>query len=113
MTETLTEKPLVSSNIGQHVTTTGICPRCNGTTRRTAGDAKYKTIIATYDAATDTFACDNCGGQTMDLRATGRVPLRADGTPCLHKYRGEQLGNCYHRYTCIHCGDRYCIDSGD
>jgi hypothetical protein len=92
----------------------GICPVCNGTARIPAGDTKYKTIMASYDAATDTFACRNCGGQTMACRGTGRVRLRPDGTPCTHKYQGRQLGNCYWEYTCTEgCGDRHCIDSGD
>lgn len=93
-------------------TTTDICPVCNGSTRIPA-TGEHKTIMATYDAVTDTFACTNCGAQTMSCTATGRVPLRSDGTACRHEYRGTQLGNCYWGYTCRHCGDHYRIDSGD
>jgi hypothetical protein len=44
---------------------------------------------------------------------SGEVPLRADGTPCKHEYKGVERGRCYTVYTCIHCNDRYDIDSGD
>ena len=91
----------------------GTCPVCNGSKRKPAGDNKYKKSIATYDEATDTFACTNCGGQTMALTATGLVRLRPDGTPCTHEYIHKQLGNCWHGYKCKHCGDRYDIDSSD
>jgi hypothetical protein len=92
----------------------GICPKCNGTSRRPAGISPYKNSIAGYDAETDTFTCDNCGGQTMYGRATGKVPLRKDnGQPCLHEYNYKKLGNCYHGYTCKHCDYSFNIDSGD
>lgn len=90
---------------------TGICPVCNGT-----GRAPYDPnhwFRYDYDKATNTVCCYNCGGQTMSLKATGRVPLRPDGTPCHHKYRGHAAGRCYTTYVCEHCGDRYSIDSGD
>lgn len=92
---------------------TGTCPVCNGTTRRPAGDYKYKNVLASYDKATDTLACNNCGGQKMFSNPTGVVPLRKDGTPCKHEYTSVKAGRCYTKYTCIHCDDRYDIDSGD
>ena len=95
------------------MSTDGICPVCNGTTRVPAGDNKYKHVIAGYDKETDTFACTNCGGQMMYGRPTGRVPLRLDGTPCRHEYVGRNAGRCYTVYTCRHCTSRYDIDSGD
>ncbi len=91
----------------------GVCPVCNGSGRTPAGDNKYKSITAGYDKETDTFGCNNCGGQRMYGQPTGEVQLRADGTPCKHEYDYKKLGNCYHGYTCKHCGDRYEIDSGD
>ena len=92
----------------------GDCPVCNGTTRRLvdAANQKWKHIIAGYDPASDTLACDNCGGQTMSGRATGKVRLRADGSPCVHEYRGVQR-RCIWDGTCCHCGDKYTIDSSD
>ena len=71
----------------------GVCPVCNG-------------------AGSDGVACRNCGGQSMYGRPTGKVPLRPDGTPCTHKYKGEVKGRCYTVYTCVHCNHRYDIDSG-
>lgn len=91
----------------------GTCPVCNGTGRRPAGDSKWKSSVFGYDKQTDTLLCDNCGGQTMWGNATGRVTLRPDGTPCKHEYRGITVGRCLTEYTCIHCGHRYQIDSGD
>ena len=92
----------------------GDCPVCNGTGRIPAGDDKYKSFTASYDKETDTFACRNCGGQTMSCRGTGKVFLRPDGTPCKHSYKGENAGRCYTKYHCIHsCGDTFGIDSGD
>lgn len=89
------------------------CPVCNGTTRIPAGDALYKAVTVGYDSATDTFSCNNCGGQTMSLKATGMVRTRPDGTPCSHEYQGRNAGRCLVKYTCVHCGDVYSIDSSD
>ena len=92
---------------------TGICPVCNGTGRRAAGNDKYKAVYAGYDKDTDTLPCNNCGGQTMYGRPTGKVPLRPDGTPCKHEYVSKTAGRCLTDYTCKHCGYKFQIDSGD
>lgn len=89
------------------------CPVCNGSGRRPAGDDKYKHVYAGYDKDTDTLPCNNCGGQTMFGRATGKSYLREDGTPCKHEYTSRVAGRCYTIYTCRHCGYSYDIDSGD
>ena len=86
---------------------------CNGTRRVPAGDSPHKRMIYGYDIQTDTFGCTNCGGQTMSLNPTGRVPLRPDGTPCHHEYVSTNAGRCYTIYTCKHCSHSYDIDSGD
>lgn len=93
----------------------GTCPVCNGSGRIPVepSQERWKKIMASYDEATDTFACRNCGGQTMNCHGTGQVNLRADGSPCVHEYQGVNAGRCYTVYTCVHCGDRYGIDSGD
>lgn len=95
--------------------TQGICPVCTGTGRQPVDAAAqwWKRIIAGYDPGTDTFACGNCGGQTMSGRATGQVPLRADGAPCVHEYTARPAGRCIWDHTCRHCGHRYTIDSSD
>ena len=92
----------------------GVCPVCNGTCREPAGVIrKYASTVASYDMSDDTIACSNCGGRRMYGNPSGEVPLRADGTPCRHVYKGVERGRCYTVYTCIHCNDRYDIDSGD
>lgn len=93
----------------------GTCPVCNGTGRVPVPEhsQRYKTVMASYDAATDTLGCQNCGGQYMFGRPTGLVRLRPDGTPCQHEYTGRNKGRCYNEYTCQHCGDVYDIDSSD
>ena len=95
--------------------TKGVCPVCDGTTRRPVPESQqqYKTIYAGYDAETDTLECDNCGGQYQWGRACGQVSLNHDGVPCRHEYRGQNAGRCLTTYTCIHCDDRHQIDSGD
>jgi len=93
--------------------TKGVCPVCKGSTRVPAGDHKYKNVLAGYDKETDTLACRNCGSQYMFGRSTGEVNLRSDGTPCTHEYESTNIGRCLTRYKCIHCSDRYDIDSGD
>lgn len=92
-----------------HVHQDGVCPVCNGTGRVPAESIRYYG----YDRATDTNQCQNCGGQTMSLKPTGRVRLRPDGTACTHSYRGHIAGRCYTQYVCEYCGDSYGIDSGD
>ena len=91
----------------------GTCPVCNGSGRLAAGDTRYKTVMAGYDAMADTLPCHNCGGQYMFGKPTGEVRLREDGTPCTHSYKSATVGRCLTEYTCEHCGDRYQIDSSD
>ena len=93
----------------------GVCPVCSGSCRQPAGEnlKQFAMIIAGYDRNTDTIACSNCGGRRMYGKPSGEVPLRDDGTPCKHEYKGVERGRCYTVYTCIHCNDRYDIDSGD
>lgn len=91
----------------------GVCPVCNGSGRREAYDSSYKNVIAGYDAETDTLPCRNCGGQYMYGQPTGSVRLNTEGVPCNHTYTSRTVGRCLTEYTCIHCGDRYQIDSGD
>lgn len=94
----------------------GVCPVCKGTCRMPVPESsqKYKHIISGYDKETDTFACNNCGGQYMYGKPTGLAPFRLDGeTPCTHQYKSENAGRCLTRYTCVHCADKYDIDSGD
>jgi hypothetical protein len=95
--------------------TLGICPVCNGSGRVPvpAHQQKYKTVYASYDADTDTLSCNNCGGQTMFGRPTGKVPLNHSGEPCVHQYTSRNIGRCLTEYTCSECGHRYEIDSGD
>ena len=99
----------------QLINPTGLCPCCKGSGRRPvpAEAQRYKTVMASYDAATDTFACVNCGGQYMYGKASGQVRLNKEGVPCVHVYEGVSRGRCYTEYTCKHCGDRYSIDSSD
>lgn len=94
-------------------TNRGTCPVCNGSGRRPAGNDQYKTMYAGYDKHTDTLPCTNCGGQYMYGTPKGEVRMREDGTPCTHKYVSKNVGRCLTEYLCIHCGDRYQIDSGD
>jgi rRNA maturation endonuclease Nob1 len=47
------------SNLETKIMEMGKCPVCRGTTKQPDGRE-----------------CRNCGGQTMTLRATGKVPLR-------------------------------------
>lgn len=89
------------------------CPVCNGTGRRPAGDTPYKTVLAGYDPATDTLKCNNCGGQKMYGRPTGKVRANKAGEPCIHKYTSKTVGRCLTEYVCTECGDTFCIDSGD
>jgi hypothetical protein len=94
----------------------GTCPKCNGSLRMPVNPEaeRWKKIIAGYNPVDDTFPCDNCGGQYMSLKPTGVVPLRADGTPCLHRYgQRKTIRNCLNEYKCDHCGDVHQIDSSD
>jgi len=91
------------------------CPRCAGTKRMPVPESsrRWVGIIAGYDPATDTFECNNCGAQRMFERATGKVFVRADGTPCLHEYTSKTIRNCLTQYDCKHCPESHVIDSGD
>lgn len=93
----------------------GVCPVCNGSGRVAVPEtmAQYKSVLAGYDAATDTLGCNNCGGQRMYGRPTGLVRLNKQGQPCRHSYSSRTVGRCLTEYTCVNCGDSYQIDSGD
>lgn len=92
-----------------------VCPVCNGTCRvpPTERQQAYKKSVYNYDAETDTFPCQNCGGQRQWGVATGQVRLNKEGQPCTHKYKSHNIGRCLTQYVCEHCGDSYSIDSGD
>ena len=87
----------------------GICPACSGTGKVPIEESEKQY----WNQGKTHKSCKNCGGQTMEGYASGKVNLRDDGTPCLHEVRETKLGNCYYGYTCIHCGYSYNIDSGD
>jgi hypothetical protein len=93
----------------------GTCPVCNGTLRKDVGPnpSRWANIFKGYDKETNTLPCNNCGSQYMFGTPKGEVNLRPDGTPCTHEYKTKTISNCYHRSTCIHCGDEFHIDSGD
>lgn len=88
----------------------GTCPVCDGTKQVPLSEKeKGYSWFKGYTHR----PCTNCGGQRMFAQPTGQVPLRDDGTPCTHEYTAENIGRCYNRYTCKHCGDKYEIDSSD
>lgn len=90
------------------------CPKCNGTTRRLADQHQWKKMMAGYRESDDSMPCDNCGGQTMSLTATGVTRIDpATGLGCMHEYHGANAGRCYTVYTCAKCRDQYGIDSSD
>ena len=93
------------------------CPVCEGTGRMPTPDhlRNYAEQYGWYgyDKADDCCTCNNCGGQTMYGKPTGRSRLREDGTPCKHEYTSYQRGRCWTQYTCKHCGYSYDIDSSD
>lgn len=92
--------------------TLATCPKCEGACRMPANERNRGCYG--YDKATDTLPCDNCGGQRMNLKATGMTAVDpATGLGCLHTYQGRNGGRCYTIYTCSKCGDRYDIDSSD
>lgn len=88
----------------------GVCPVCNGSGQVLLTDNEKR--YSWYKDKTHRD-CTNCGGQYMYGRATGKVPLRPDGTPCKHEYTSATVGRCLTRYTCKHCGSSHEIDSGD
>ena len=90
------------------------CPKCKGTTRRPAPDVSYRKSLATYRESDDTLACDNCGGQTMSLRALGYTRVDpATGLGCMHQFIGRNAGRCLTSYRCDKCGAGFDIDSSD
>jgi DNA-directed RNA polymerase subunit RPC12/RpoP len=96
----------------------GTCPLCNGTGHMPCPDQLrsygQRNGWYGYRAADDTVSCNNCGGQYMFSKPMGKVRLRPDGTPCVHEYNTSQGSGRYTTdYKCIHCGDKFVIDSGD
>ena len=95
----------------------GVCPVCNGSGRMPTPEKlrRYGEQYGWYGYSKDDdcCTCNNCGGQTMYGKPSGKVLLRPDGTPCVHDYRSATIGRCLTRYTCVHCGSYHDIDSGD
>ena len=94
------------------------CPACSGTGRQPINlhspqGMSAKRYDRSFSEEDRSVNCRNCGGQTMLGEATGQTSLRPDGSPCLHEYTYAHLSRCYGRYTCIHCGWSYDIDTGD
>lgn len=93
------------------------CPVCDGTGRMPTPDnlRGYGERFGWYGYShdDDKVTCNNCGGQTMSGHPTGKSRLREDGTPCIHEVVSTNLGRCFNRYTCKHCGYSYDIDCGD
>ena len=88
----------------------GVCPVCSGTKQIKLSE---RELNYSWNKGKTHKACHNCGGHTMAGIASGRVPLRKDGTPCIHEYTARGAGRCYTIYTCNHCGYQYDIDSSD
>ena len=88
----------------------GTCPVCNGTKELplTEEEKKYS-----WNRGCTHRDCYNCGGQYMMSRASGEVRLNSEGVPCTHSYTSSNDGRCLTGYKCMHCNDRYQIDSGD
>lgn len=116
--ESLQESAKLQLGTIKHLLTTwntkakGICPICHG-----AGYTRIAADSRKWYPDRHFHKCQNCGGQyqagviEMDL---GMVNLhRISGLPCAHDYTYRKLGNCYHGYTCKHCGDSHNVDSGD
>jgi len=95
------------------IDTAAICPKCNGTARR-APDEGIRPVFAAYCRLPRERRHAAVRQLRRPDRGTGRTRVDpATGAGCLHSYRHQQGGNCYHIYTCTKCGDRYDIDSGD
>lgn len=91
---------------------TATCPKCNGSCRMPANDLNRRCYG--YDKETDSLPCNNCGGQTMSLKAEGVTTIDpATGRGCMHDYQGSNAGRCLTRYVCTKCQDVYSIDSSD
>ena len=86
------------------------CPACNGTGQELIPEAEMKY---SWNKGKTHRPCQNCGGQTMYGKATGKSYLRDDGTACQHEYTGHTKGRCWTEYICNHCGYSYDIDSSD
>lgn len=88
------------------------CPKCNGTTRMPANDLNRSCYG--YHKPSDTLPCNNCGGQRMELVATGVTTVDpTTGLGCMHEYKGRNAGRCLTTYVCGKCADFYSIDSSD
>ena len=88
----------------------GVCSVCNGSGKvpLTESELKYS-----WNKDKTERECDNCGGQYMYGRGTGKVPLDKTGAPCVHRYTSRSVGRCLTEYTCSECGNTYQVDSGD
>jgi hypothetical protein len=88
----------------------GTCPVCNGSGKVALTEAEKNH---SWNRNRTEKECQNCGGQYMYGSGRGEVNLNKEGVPCTHVYQSSNAGRCLTNYTCIHCGDRYQIDSGD
>ena len=87
-----------------------VCPVCNGTKEVPITDYDKQW---SWNKGKTHLPCRNCGAQYQWGNATGKVRLNKEGKPCVHKYESRTVGRCLNEYTCIHCNDRYQIDSSD
>jgi len=99
------------------MTTTAACPACSGTGRQPLNLHSPQGMSAKrYDRSFPRRITRSTAGTVVGRPCLGgdrADPPAADGTPCLHEYTYAHLSRCYGRYTCIHCGWSYDIDTGD
>lgn len=107
----------MTQNLATQYPSETVCPCCNGTgwtVMQPGYESWRRPGWRCYNPDTDQMVRLNCGGQTMSMRSTGLVRVNPEtGNGCIHSYRGSSGGRCWTTYTCVHCNDRYDIDSSD
>lgn len=100
--------------------TTGICPMCHGCGRKLKDGSGWETVFPggippiqemyahiAKNVPNDLYVrCTNCGGGE-DVMPNGRVPLREDGTPCMHEYDIIPMSPTSDIHKCKYCRYQY------
>lgn len=101
---------------------TGVCPMCLGSGKKLVDGRTWEEFYSgELPAHPDQIryaieygkispelvaTCTNCGGYE-NVRPNGRVPLREDGTPCMHEFEMVAITPTAEIHKCKHCGYQY------
>ena len=78
------------------------------------GNPNYSMLVGAYvDVTVKWWGDGSMTIESEDVGKDGDLYSLYQWEGCEHSFKHKLISNCYHGYTCEHCGHHYTIDSGD